>query len=291
MDNSELYKIAVETRNLEIGLFWQRSNYFLVLNTAIAVGFFSVQDWAYQLALSIFGTLTSILWFCVNLGSKYWQSRWEHRASELERKLGENIEMFSASKKVINSDVKAALLNHKEIKELSMYDRWVMSKPSVSKIMSNLSALFIAFWLVVFILALTGRTQSPDSSPDSLVLTSNLLNFTPCGLIFDACGVLLLGFAFFLKTTESMIQESGTTWDSKAYVHVVSGKCDGVFGTLLLFLGFLYQTLGYAGVTSTNAILASYATLIVFLVAYVVFLRNWLINKWVEDIKERFSEK
>src|SRR5207248_3234570 len=37
----DAYKIALETRNLEINLFWQRSNYFLVLNTAIAVGFFA----------------------------------------------------------------------------------------------------------------------------------------------------------------------------------------------------------------------------------------------------------
>ena len=34
----ELYKIAIQTRNLELGFFWQRSNYFLVLNTALATG-------------------------------------------------------------------------------------------------------------------------------------------------------------------------------------------------------------------------------------------------------------
>jgi hypothetical protein len=32
----EAYRTALATRNLEINLFWQRSNYFLVLNTAIA---------------------------------------------------------------------------------------------------------------------------------------------------------------------------------------------------------------------------------------------------------------
>lgn len=31
---------ALDTRNFEISLYWQRSNYFLVLNTALAVGFF-----------------------------------------------------------------------------------------------------------------------------------------------------------------------------------------------------------------------------------------------------------
>lgn len=290
MDNSNLFKIAVETRNLEIGLFWQRSNYFLVLNTAIAVGFFSIQDWKYQLALSVFGVLTSVLWFNVNLGSKYWQSRWEHRASELERKLGENIDLFSASKEVIDSDVKASLLNHKAIKELSIYDQWVMSKPSVSKIINILASLFILFWLTVFVLALTSQETSMVSGFSYAPLTSGFLNFTPCGLIFDICGVLLLGFAFFLKTTESMIQESGTTWDSKAYFNVVSGKSDGIFGTLLLFIGFIYQVVGYVGVTSTKTIIASFSVLVIFLTIYFLFLRGWLIKKWVAKIEKRFSE-
>jgi len=95
-------------------------------------------------------------------------------------------------------------------------------------------------------------------------MATGFLHFTPCGLIFDVAGVVLLGFAFFLKTTESMIEESGTTWDSKAYVTIVENRSDGIFGTTLLSLGFVYQTLGYAGVESTAAVLASYAALILF---------------------------
>lgn len=154
MDNDQLYKIAIDTRNMEIGLFWQRSNYFLVLNTAIAVGFFSVDDWKYQIALSVFGFIISILWFRVNLGSKYWQSRWERRVSKLESLINENIKLFSADKDVTDSDVEESLLHHKKVKKLSIYDRWVLSKPSVSKTMSMLAALFIALWCVVFILAI-----------------------------------------------------------------------------------------------------------------------------------------
>jgi hypothetical protein len=157
MEDKELYKIAIETRNMEIGLFWQRSNYFLVLNTAVAVGFFSVADFSFQVALSVFGALISILWFRVNLGSKYWQSRWEHRASVLEQKLCSNIDLFSASKNVIDADVEASLLNHKKNKKLSLYDRWVLGKPSVSKIMSGLSGLFILLWIVVFVVTLAQR--------------------------------------------------------------------------------------------------------------------------------------
>ena len=117
-----LFKIALETRNFEILLYWQRSNYFLVLNTALAVGFFSVnrlmkkafgdrlphgrgsvntckhavailsrareqavyclfqhpaKEQAYAVTLASLGAIASTLWFLVNAGSKYWQSRWE----------------------------------------------------------------------------------------------------------------------------------------------------------------------------------------------------------------------
>lgn len=122
-------------------------------------------------------------------------------------------------------------------------------------------------------------------------MTTSFLQFTPCGLVFDASGVVLLGFAFFLKNTDSMIEESGTTWDSKAYVTVVESKSDGVFGTALLFLGFIYQTLGYAGVESTIVILASYSGLILFLLAYCTFLRRKLVKKWVGNIETRFRER
>ncbi len=152
MDNDKLYEIAIETRNLEIGLFWQRSNYFLVLNTAVAVGFFSVSQFEYQIALSVFGFIVSFLWFRANLGSKYWQSRWEHRVSKLEKEIDPKIEMFSATKEVTDADVKASLLNHKKVKKLNIYDRWVLTKPSVSKTMSTLAALFICLWLAVFVL-------------------------------------------------------------------------------------------------------------------------------------------
>jgi hypothetical protein len=87
-----LYKIVLGTRNFEISLFWQRSNYFLVLNTALAVGFFSVENGAtkgkeFAATLALLGIITSTLWILVNSGSKYWQSRWEHELVLRERDL------------------------------------------------------------------------------------------------------------------------------------------------------------------------------------------------------------
>lgn len=149
----ELYRITRETRNFEISLFWQRSNYFLALNTAIAVGFFSLGNSAYILPLGIFGSIASLLWFAVNLGGKFWQSRWEHRLRLTEEALGEEINLFSADWDTINRDVKASLkfANHNFIRRI--FDYLVLMKPSVSLCMILLSTAFIILWFTLIILS------------------------------------------------------------------------------------------------------------------------------------------
>ena len=42
IEDKDLYRVALDTRNLESTLFWQRCNYFLVLNSALALGFFNL---------------------------------------------------------------------------------------------------------------------------------------------------------------------------------------------------------------------------------------------------------
>ena len=110
--NLELYQAARDARNFEIQLFWQRSNYFLVLNTAIAVGYVSRSTGdPLTVALSIAGIVVSFLWVCVNLGSKYWQSRWEQRLVVVENQLGDDLELFSASWPTLDGDVRRSLAN------------------------------------------------------------------------------------------------------------------------------------------------------------------------------------
>ncbi|HEY4679149.1 MAG TPA: hypothetical protein VIJ01_18425 [Candidatus Angelobacter sp.] len=60
----DAYKVLIDTRNLEINLFWQRSNYFLVLNTGLAIGFFNIKEdwyrWArWQVSVSGFDPVAS----------------------------------------------------------------------------------------------------------------------------------------------------------------------------------------------------------------------------------------
>jgi len=96
MEDKDIYKHVLDTRNFEISLFWQRSNYFLILNSSLAVGFFNLKAKLYECCLAALGMLASILWFNVNLGSKFWQSRWEQSLHDIESKMAPNLNLFAA---------------------------------------------------------------------------------------------------------------------------------------------------------------------------------------------------
>jgi hypothetical protein len=156
ISKEELYRIVLETRNFEISMFWQRSNYFLVLNTAVAAGFFSLKGPAYTIALSLFGLVVSLLWFCVNLGGKFWQSRWEHRLRLVEQDLSPEIQFFSTGWDTIHEDVEEDFnrANHSRLRQL--FDRLALRKPSVSFAMILLSLIFALLWLVLLAVTVFG---------------------------------------------------------------------------------------------------------------------------------------
>lgn len=163
--NLEAYKAARETRNLEISLFWQRSNYFLVLSTAIAAGFFSLKEPRYGLPLAVFGALVGVLWILVNLGSKFWQSRWEHRLRIVEEQLRPKMDLFSASWETIQDDVNSSLNSRKRGMLHDAYCWLVLLKPSVTMMMTLLSVFFVGFWLWVIVLTIGGSL--PHVPPDA----------------------------------------------------------------------------------------------------------------------------
>lgn len=120
----------------------------------------------------------------------------------------------------------------------------------------------------------------------------DFIHFTSCGLIYDAVGVLLLGFAFFFKTKEGIIQEAGTYWDSNPHVlkSIISSKFDGMIGTLMLFIGFIFQALGYANYSHVSAILVSYIALIVLCFFYFIYYRPKHINTWHSALLAKTGE-
>jgi hypothetical protein len=150
----EAFRVAKEARNLEIGLFWQRSNYFLVLSTAIAAGFFSLRNAKYALPLATFGLVVGLLWFLANLGSKFWQSRWEHRLRLAEEKLRPDLNLFSASWETVQNDVRQSFEFRRRGSLHRAFTRLVLLKPSVSFMMTILSVVFVAFWIVLIIITI-----------------------------------------------------------------------------------------------------------------------------------------
>jgi hypothetical protein len=143
----ELFKVALDTRNLEISLFWQRSNYFLVLNSALAVGFFSMKEQGYALFLAGLGVMAALLWFFVNLGSKYWQSRWEHELKIREQNLYPDHPLFAANRTQTDAYVSESLHYHNHSILQRLFDRMILSKPSVSFMMTILSVVFLLAWV------------------------------------------------------------------------------------------------------------------------------------------------
>lgn len=150
----ELYQTLLATRNLEIGLFWQRSNYFLVLNTGLAFAYFNLSEDKYTLVFAVMGVVASTLWFRVCLGGKFWQTRWEQRLKQFEEEHMPGLNFFSATKERIREDVESGLTlkDHGRLKRF--FYRLALRKPSVSFAMILLSALFIGGWIVVLGLGL-----------------------------------------------------------------------------------------------------------------------------------------
>jgi hypothetical protein len=81
-----LYRILIDTRNLEVNLFWQRANYFLVLNSGIVLAIYNFTKPIQIRGFATMGILASLLWFWACLASKYWQTFWAERLADFERK-------------------------------------------------------------------------------------------------------------------------------------------------------------------------------------------------------------
>ena len=190
----KLYEIALQTRNFEITLYWQRSNYFLVLNTAIAAGFFSLKGDRSRLLFALFGLFASALWLLVCAGSKFWQSRWEERLRVVEREIYPESRFFSANWEVIRADVEASLDFSKHSSIRVFFDQLVLWKPSVTFAMMLLSMGFVAFWMLLAVFQII-RLFSPITA--SLSIGAPVLNSATEGpMSITTIVPVLLGLQF-----------------------------------------------------------------------------------------------
>ena len=157
--NLERFKIILETRNFEIAMFWKRCNYFLVLNTALAVGVFASfgGNKAILPLICLAGAFVCYAWFQVGLGSKFWQSHWEQIAEEMQESIGfqrdGNGEFPTDyfSKKGPKARVKRNLFPPDQEEEdgclKTCYNKQVLKKPSVSGWMQGTAFVFGWAWV------------------------------------------------------------------------------------------------------------------------------------------------
>jgi hypothetical protein len=80
------FGVALDTRNLEIQLFWSRSVFFWGFIAVAFAGYAALVriNSGLSLVVATFGFVCSIAWTLVNRGSKYWQEAWEQKILRLE---------------------------------------------------------------------------------------------------------------------------------------------------------------------------------------------------------------
>lgn len=144
-------KIALDNRAFEIQMFWQRSNYFLVLMSALGIGTFSVKNFYFAPLISMFATVCSYYWFRTNLGSKFWQQSWEAEVVLLSREAG--VRSFVKATPEVVEQVRQSFGEEQGYRQTSLFrkyiDRETVKKPSVTYHMIKLSAVATVVWAFV----------------------------------------------------------------------------------------------------------------------------------------------
>ena len=86
-------EMALDTRKFEIELYWKRATYFATFIGLMFTSYYVVasadkieSEVKYEMLLfiSAIGVFSSLCWFFVNKGSKYWQENWEFHVDLLE---------------------------------------------------------------------------------------------------------------------------------------------------------------------------------------------------------------
>jgi hypothetical protein len=168
LKNEKLFDTCLQTRNMEIELFWKRSTFFWGFIALSFAGYATLVEAKSNLSIIVacFGFFSSFSWILVNRGSKWWQQNWEEKLHDSEQEvIGET---FSSPK-----------VDRKEILFLGA------SKCSVSKITTLLSYYSTTLWSAIICYELLGD-QVIVLSPMTikLILVSITIVFILLAIIF-----------------------------------------------------------------------------------------------------------
>lgn len=116
----------------------------------------------------------------------------------------------------------------------------------------------------------------------------HLFQLSTIGLTYDGVGVAILGFAFFSKSLDALIVESGTYYggNNAALESLIQSQTDGVTGTILLLTGFILQLLASIGVRCELAGQLLAVFLLVAGIGYFLFLRRTIVGRRFQKAKQ-----
>jgi hypothetical protein len=140
------FDVALEIRNLEISLLWQRSLFFWGFISAAFVGYADIvkeknYDPVQAVSVASFGFICSLAWAFVNRGSKYWQESWEDKLKMEEAKL---LGCGLFTRRYVPPDTR-------------WWGQWSRDWHfSVSRLAMALSDFTVAVWVVLVLRALPG---------------------------------------------------------------------------------------------------------------------------------------
>ncbi|MFP7755676.1 hypothetical protein ACLG6S_13695 [Thermodesulfobacteriota bacterium B35] len=169
----DAYKIAIDTRNLEIKLFWQRSLFFGAFISITFAGYANqkIDDETIKMVLLSFGVIFSLAWCLANRGSKYWYESWETKIEQIEQHMPTNLisEWIKPQKKFplyqgrLYSVSKIAIF----ISDLILLGWVFLFFQQYSKMTDKLPDIFWLFIIIQIALLLFGtRTNVPRKTKD-----------------------------------------------------------------------------------------------------------------------------
>ena len=172
-----LFRIALDTRNFEIGQLVHRNNFFMlfqgVLLAGVAQSEHSIPVVSFMICLA--GLIVSIYQTSMASGAKFWQEYWEYALHETEARLLSELKLvpnreqllsfFHDEMDVYKSRVKKRMNSHSC--SCGLVNKLIMAKFSVSKIPIYVGISLSIIWFLLLLCTIRG--YAPLSIPSFIV--------------------------------------------------------------------------------------------------------------------------
>lgn len=120
-----------------------------------------------------------------------------------------------------------------------------------------------------------------------------IVNLQSIGLLYDVFGILILGIPIVFRSADRIHEQAGTYWDlSSPVVKSLSSQTwDTFIGSVLLFLGFVFQLAGTFGYRAPTNCGLTLVCLLAFTVAlYWIWLRRVLVKSLTSRVHEKWEK-